>query len=127
MQLSRARLALFSAGALLITSQAHADVASCVAAHSTGQAERNQGRLQSAKQSFIACSTSECPSAIQTECVALLAELETLMASVVFAAVDTEGADAVDVKVKVDGNQVLERLNGLPTTLDPGSHNVVFT
>jgi hypothetical protein len=127
MRLSRARLAWFSAGALLITSQAQADVASCVAAHSTGQAERNEGRLQSAKQAFITCSTSECPNAIQTECVALLAELETLMASVVFAAVDAEGADAVDVKVKVDGNQMLERLNGLPITLDPGSHAVVFT
>jgi hypothetical protein len=127
MRLSRTRLALFSAGALLITSHAQADVATCVAAHSTGQAERNEGRLQSAKQAFISCSTSECPSAIQTECVALLAELETLMASVVFAAVDAQGADAVDVKVKVDGNQLLERLNGLPTTLDPGSHAVVFT
>jgi hypothetical protein len=127
MRLSRARLALFSTGALLITSQAHADVAACVAAHSTGQAERNAGRLQSAKQAFITCSTSACPSAIQTECISLLAELETLMASVVFAAVDAQGADAVDVKVKVDGRDVLERLNGLPTTLDPGSHEVVFT
>jgi hypothetical protein len=127
MRLSRVGLVLLSVGALLISNQARADVATCVAAHATGQAERNEGRLQSAKAAFISCSTSECPGAIQSECAAFLAEVEGIMASVVFAAIDADGADAVNVKVKVDGKEMLERLSGLPTTLDPGSHEIVIT
>lgn len=127
MQIRRVALALLSVGALFVTNHAQADVAACITAHSTGQAERNAGRLQSAKSSFITCAAPACPGAIQSDCATFLTELESMMASVVFAAVDAEGADAVDVKVKVDGNEVLERLNGLPTTLDPGSHDVVFT
>ena len=127
MRVRHVGLALFSASCLFVTSLAQADVAACIAAHSTGQAERNAGRLQSAKTAFITCAASECPGAIQSDCATFLTELEGMMASVVFAAIDAEGADAVDVKVKVDGQEVLERLSGLPTTLDPGSHDVVFT
>lgn len=127
MRAGRVGLALLSTSALLLSQAARADVAACVSAHANGQAERNGGRLQSAKALFITCATSECPAAIQSECTSFLTELETLMASVVFVAIDAEGADAIDVKVKVDGREVLERLNGLPTTLDPGSHDVSVT
>ena len=123
----RALATLVGVGSLLVAGAAHADVAACVAAHSHGQAERNAGRLQSAKADFISCSTSECPSAIQSECAAFLAEVEGNMASVVFAAVDADGSDATDVKVTVDQQVVLDKLSGLATTLDPGSHEIVYT
>jgi len=119
--------ALLCASSLLVTGAAHADVAACVAAHSHGQAERNAGRLQSAKTDFISCSTAECPGAIQSECASFLAEVEGIMASVVFAAIDADGHDAVDVKVTVDGQAALDKLTGLATTLDPGSHDIVYT
>lgn len=123
----RLALALVSAGSSFVTGVAHADVAACVAAHSHGQAERNAGRLQSAKADFISCSTAECPGAIQSECASFLAEVDVIMASVVFAAVDADGHDAVDVKVSVDGQAALDKLTGLATTLDPGSHDIVYT
>lgn len=128
---ARARLWLIGAvlGALLLSAprSARADVAACVAAHAHGQAERNAGRLQSARSDFISCSTSECPSEIQAECAAFLAEVEAFMASVVFAAIDEQGHDATRVKVSVDGQVLLEKLTGLATTLDPGSHEVTYT
>ena len=122
------RLGLVALGGalVLVPRAAHADVAACVAAHSHGQSERNEGRLQSAKADFVACSKPDCPAAIQTECVALLAELEAYIATVVFAAVDETGNDVTDVKVKVDDQQVMEKLTGLSTTLDPGSHTVTY-
>jgi hypothetical protein len=110
-----------------VTGAARADVAACVAAHSHGQAERNAGRLQSAKADFISCSTSECPGAIRSECASFLAEVEGYMASVVFAAVDADGTDVTDVKVQVDQQLVLDKLSGLATTLDPGSHEIIYT
>jgi hypothetical protein len=115
------------AGALLLAPRgARAGVAECVAAHSHGQSERNAGRLQSAKADFVACSKPACPAAIQTECVALLAELEAYIATVVFAAVDEDGNDVTDVKVKVDDQPMLDKLSGLSTALDPGSHTVTY-
>jgi hypothetical protein len=104
-----------------------ADIAACVEAHSHGQAERNAGRLQNAKKDFVSCASSGCPREIQGECITFLAEVEQYQASVVFAAVDADGHDASDVKVQVDSQLVLEKLNGLGTPLDPGSHDVVYT
>lgn len=127
MTLARWVGALLGASLLMVPQLARADVAACVAAHSHGQAERNAGRLQSARNDFISCSTSECPSEIQAECASFLSEVEAFMASVVFAAIDEQGHDATDVKVSVDGQMVLDKLNGLATTLDPGSHEVMYT
>ncbi len=128
---SRARLriaaTLLPLSTLLAAGQARADVAACVAAHSHGQSEKNAGRLQSAKADFISCSAAACPGAIQSECVAFLAEVEGFSASVVFAAVDADGNDATDVKVTVDSQPLLDKLTGLATTLDPGSHDIVYT
>jgi hypothetical protein len=123
----RALVSCLAVGVWLAPSLARADVAACVAAHSHGQAERNAGRLQSAKADFISCSTAGCPSEIQSECASFLAEVEGFMASVVFAAVDEEGHDATDVKVTVDGQVVVDKLTGLATTLDPGSHEIMYT
>jgi len=128
MTLARWVVGALSAALIVLEPQmARADVAACVTAHSHGQAERNAGRLQSARNDFISCSTSECPSEIQAECASFLSEVEAFMASVVFAAIDEEGHDATDVKVSVDGQVVLDKLNGLATTLDPGSHEVSYT
>jgi hypothetical protein len=123
----RAVVLVVAVGVWLAPSLARADVAACVTAHSHGQAERNAGRLQSAKADFISCSTAGCPSEIQSECASFLAEVEGFMASCVFAAVDPEGHDATDVKVSVDGQVVLDKLTGLATTLDPGSHEIMYT
>jgi hypothetical protein len=123
----RLAVAFLAASSSFVTVAARADVAACVAAHSHGQAERNAGHLQSAKADFISCSTSECPGAIQSECATFLAEVEGIMASCVFAAIDADGHDVVDVKVTVDGQASLDKLTGLATTLDPGSHEIVYT
>jgi hypothetical protein len=115
-----------ASAAWLLPSLALADVAECVQAHAHGQAERNAGRLASAKAEFVRCSDAACPAEIQSECVAFLAELEVYAATVVFAAVDAHGKDAIDVKVKVDGQQVAGKLTGLAVTLDPGSHTITY-
>jgi hypothetical protein len=75
----------------------------------------------------VSCSSSGCPREIQSECIAFLAEVERSQASIVFAAVDAEGHDATDVKVKIDDQPVLEQLTGLGTPVDPGSHSIVYT
>jgi hypothetical protein len=123
----RATMLLLAVASPLISGAAHADVAACVTAHSNGQAERNAGRLQAAKADFISCSTAECPGQIQSECASFLAEVEGFMASVVFAAIDSDGVDATNVKVTVDQQPVLDKLTGLATTLDPGSHQITYT
>jgi hypothetical protein len=128
---SRARLrvtaSLLSLSSFFVSGWASADVAACVAAHSHGQAERNAGHLQNAKADFLSCSSSECPGEIQSDCASFLSEVEGFMASVVFAAVDADGNDVTDLRVTVDGQVVLDKLTGLATTLDPGSHAISYT
>lgn len=101
-------------------------IAACIEAHSHGQSERNAGRLLSAKEDFVNCSSSSCPSEIRNECIGFLAQVEQSQASIVFAAVDADGRDASAVQVKVDDQLVLEKLSGLATPLDPGSHRIVY-
>jgi hypothetical protein len=101
-------------------------IAACIEAHAHGQSERNAGRLQSAKEDFVNCSSSSCPSEIRNECIGFLAQVEQSQASIVFAAVDADGRDATEVQVKVDDQLLLEKLNGLATPLDPGSHRIVY-
>ncbi len=123
----RLSASLLMASSLFMSGNARADVAACVTAHAHGQAERNAGRLQSARGDFLSCSTSQCPSEIQRECATFLAQVDESMASVVFSAIDAHGNDATQVSVSVDGTLVLTTLTGLSTPLDPGSHAISYT
>lgn len=123
----RCLVAIAAAGATWSASDlALADVAECVQAHAHGQAERNAGRLGNAKAEFVRCSASACPGEIQSDCATFLAELEAFAPTVVFAALDADGKDVIDVQVKVDGQQVADQLTGLAITLDPGSHTITY-
>lgn len=110
-----------------VSLDARADVEACVAAHTNGQTERNAGHLQQAKAAFSSCASPSCPTEVQSDCNQFLLDLDRLIASVVFSAVDSEGHDTLEVKVAVDGLPVLDKLSGLSTELDPGSHLVTFT
>lgn len=99
----------------------------CLRAHSTGQDEREAGKLLSARGSFATCSNPACPSLIQADCAQFAGELAAAIPSVSFAARDSEANDLPETRVYVDGALVAERLDdGKAYELDPGRHSVRF-
>jgi hypothetical protein len=99
----------------------------CIGKAEEGQRLRVQGKLTRARESILACSQAECPSVVRSDCSRWLAEVDGLIPSLVIRAVDSTGADVVDVQVAVDDQVIAERLDGSEIHVDPGEHVFRFT
>jgi hypothetical protein len=98
----------------------------CIAAAEQSQPLRRDGKLKAAREELVACSRSVCPSVVRSDCTKWLVDLDALMPSVVFRAVDAAGVDLRDVRVLVDGQQVAQSLDGKEIEIDPGVHALRF-
>ncbi len=105
------------------TRPAHAADA-CVAAHIDAQRLRKSGKWKSAREKLLACGAQTCPDLLRQDCAGWLAEVERDLPSVIVSARDGGGRDLVDVRVIIDDELVLVRLDGKPIALDPGVHKV---
>jgi hypothetical protein len=111
----------------LASSRAHADdKAACLAAASTGQSLRDQGKLVEAREQFRRCAAQGCPQMVVQDCGTWLSDLEKNLPTVVVTAKDGAGNDIVDVKVTLDGQPLLSKLTGESIPLDPGPHTFHF-
>jgi hypothetical protein len=63
---------------------------------------------------------------VRTDCAKSLAEVEGSIATVVVHARDAEGRDVVAVKVQMDGQPLLEKLEGVAVAVDPGPHKLRY-
>lgn len=104
---------------------AHADP-TCISAYEQAQTLRKDGKLVSAKAQAAICARAECPALLTKDCTKWLAELESSTPTVVFDARTPQGKERVDVRVKVDGVVLVQRLDGKAVAVDPGSHTFVF-
>jgi len=104
-----------------------ADVAACVRAHTSGQREAKAGRLKAASESFASCvSQVGCPDAIRTECAEFRKDTERNLPTLIFAALDEQGSDLIQVRVYSDDQILAESLDGRPIAVDPGAHRIKF-
>ena len=104
-----------------------ADVAACVQAHSSGQREAKAGRLKAASELFAACvSQPGCPDAIRAECAEFRKDTERSVPTLIFAAIDEQGGDLIQVRVSADDRLLTETLDGRPIAVDPGEHHFKF-
>jgi hypothetical protein len=101
-------------------------VDACLDAYDQSQELRRRGALLRARDALLVCSRDPCPKALQGDCVAWLAEVETALPSVVFEARDPAGHDVTDVRVKVDDKPLLDRVDERAVSLDPGLHTFSF-
>ena len=109
------------------TRPALADVAACVQSHASGQREAKAGRLAAASDLFADCVSQEgCPDAIRSECAEFRKETERNLPTLVFAALDEQGKDLVQVRVYSDDRMLAEALDGRPIAVDPGQHHLKF-
>jgi len=126
--LKHAARALVVYGSLLGFSRVvHADVAACVQAHASGQREAKAGRLKAASELYAACVSQDgCPDAIRAECAEFRKDAERSLPTLIFAALDEQGGDLIQVRVYADDQLASETLDGRPIAIDPGQHHFKF-
>jgi len=122
--------AALTLGALLTASAARAadpTKQECVEANDAAQDLRQSGKLRQAREKLAVCASASCPGVVRDDCTQRLAELDSAMPHIVFAAKDSAGNDLVDVKVTIDGAPLADRLDGSSLKVDPGPHVFAFT
>ncbi len=101
------------------------DIQACLAASERGQRSRAAGKLREAREQFMICAEG-CPTLVRQDCAQWSTELSRLVPSVVFGARDKQGRDLFDVIVSMDGEVLLQKLDGKSVSVDPGKHAFRF-
>ncbi len=113
--------------AMLHASAAHAqDKAACLEAAGKAQKLRSTHLLVEARDQLRVCAAAACPAVVQSDCVAWLADVEKSLPSVVVTAKNSAGSDLVDVKVSVDGQLLVTKLDGQSVPMNAGVHAFHF-
>lgn len=100
--------------------------AECVASYEEGQQLRAKGELSAARSEFLVCAESSCPEVTKNDCATWLGQVDTSLPTVTFVVLDAAGHDVTDVKISVDGNVLVEQLDGKAVAVDPGPHTLRF-
>ena len=99
----------------------------CVDAHGRGQDLRERGQLARARQTFLTCAQSSCPTVVQQDCARFSEELAQLVPTVSFSARDVNAGDLPNTTVYVDDALIATRLDdGRAYELDPGKHVIRY-
>jgi hypothetical protein len=98
----------------------------CISASEDGQLAQMKGRLRVARAKFLSCSDQACPKVVRQDCSTSLEEVDKAMPSIVFGARDASGRDLTDVRVLVDGDELVTHLDGKAVDMDPGPHSIRF-
>ncbi len=97
-------------------------VAACVQANEQAGPLRRAGRLREARANLRLCSAQSCPGLVRKDCIAGATQADADVPTVAFSVQDADGSDLVDVKVSLDGQPLVDRLDGKAIDVDPGQH-----
>jgi hypothetical protein len=114
---------LFGLAFASLPSLAHADdTSACIESAENAQKLRHDKKLTEARPQLLTCSRDVCPQQVRTDCVKWLTDLDNSMSTIVVRARDSQGHDLIDVKVYVDDQLFLPKLQGTSVPIDPGQH-----
>jgi hypothetical protein len=103
------------------------DASACMSAFASGQQSEESGRLVQASHLFLECAKTSCGEPLWQRCASHNTQLRTTIPSVVPIVTDAAGQPRVDVQVKVDGQLLTSRLDGMALMVDPGTHELSFS
>ena len=113
--------------ATLVTTFSHADdKAACLDAAKKGQRFKDNHKLVEAREQLRICAAAVCPAVVESDCATWLAEVDAALPSVVVTAKNGAGADLVDVKVSMDGQALVSKLDGHAVAMNAGPHTFHF-
>lgn len=121
--------AFVALAALARPSSSHAQEPSadvCTPAYEGAQELKLDGKLVEARQKLLICAQSTCPSFMQSDCAKWDAELEALVPTVILTARDGAGRYLADVRVSMDGHELVTKLDGRSLPVNPGGHSFRF-
>ncbi len=128
--LSWMRIARIALAALMLAQPAQAQeerrASNCADEAERGQRHRDEGKLLSARESFVLCSQRGCPSVVQRECANWLDAITVRIPTIVPSARDEVGNDLTSVRIRIDGGVVASEITGAAIAVDPGRHEVRF-
>lgn len=111
---------------LLASTSALADDAACLDAAAKAQRLRAAHKLVEAREQLRVCASAACPTAVQSDCANWLIDVEKALPSIVVTAKNGSGTDLVDVKVSVDGQLLVSKLDGAAVPMNAGPHTFHF-
>jgi hypothetical protein len=100
--------------------------ADCLSASESSLTLRNQHKLREARAALLICSAPSCPADVRAECIRRVSEVNAGIPTIVFEAKDGSGNDLSAVRVTIDGQLLVERLEGTALSIDPGVHAFTF-
>jgi hypothetical protein len=98
----------------------------CIAAYEQAQTLRKDGKFINAREQAGVCAKDSCPAILVKDCTRWIGELEASTGSVICEAKTTSGKNVSDVRVTVDGAELVTRLDGRAIPIDPGKHAFRF-
>jgi hypothetical protein len=119
-------VALSASAVLPATAASADDKAACINAAQQAQNLRDAHKLVEAREQLRVCARRQCPGVVQRDCLTWLGEVEKSLPTVVVTAKDEAGVDIADVKVTVDGDALLDKLDGSAVPMNPGMHAFHF-
>jgi hypothetical protein len=127
---SRRRAAAWALGASMSLAPAMASAEptkqECVASNEKAQALREQEHLSAAREQLAVCIAAACPGPVRQDCAERIAEIDSVMPTLVFEVKDEAGHDLTRVELRVDGKLSRTVLDGAPVRIDPGEHELSF-
>jgi hypothetical protein len=119
--------------ALGLSAEARADKAttnvttnSCIAANEGTIRFRTEHKFRQAREQAIVCAADTCPGAIREVCRKRVTDLDAAIPTIVFEVQDARGRDLDQVRVAMDGEPLVDRLDGTAIAVDPGDHVFAF-
>ncbi len=119
--------------ALGLSAEARADNATtsattnkCIAANEGAIRFRTEHKFRQAREQAIVCAADTCPGAIREVCRKRVTDLDAAIPTIVFEVKDARGRDLDQVRVTMDGEPLVDRLDGTAIAVDPGEHAFVF-
>jgi len=100
--------------------------ADCLTANNSSIDLRNSHRLREARAQLLVCGATSCPSDIRKECLQHVDEVNAQIPTIIFEVKDASGRDLSAVKVTMDGQPLVDRLEGTALSVDPGEHTFLF-
>jgi hypothetical protein len=97
----------------------------CADAYERAQLRRNERKLRSARADLVSC-LQVCPAMVRPDCLRWLGEVDADLPTVVFEARDGRANEIFDVRVRVDREPLVERLDGGALPVDPGVHTFLY-
>jgi hypothetical protein len=99
----------------------------CVESYYKAKESLQAGRLLDAKEPLGRCARPVCGSFLQQECTKLYLQMDSDVPSVVPVVVDAAGAPGAAFEVRMDGELLTSKLDGIAIPVNPGWHDFAFS